>query len=181
MTGPAGSPVTLTKAPVENGYGDNTIVWTPSGIVTNSTYDQNYTVQISNVIVDGTPQTYSYTVTICQPTHPPPCPAGKTWSETYCGCMTTTGIEDADQENISLTIRNPISETLEIKAIIKTKKDSKLSVINYHGQTVFESPVCLEPGENNLSINSAGWEKGIYFVIISDPGGKSIVRKVLRQ
>jgi len=181
MTGPSGTPVSLTVAEVKNGYGDNTIVWTPSGIVTNSTYDINYTVQIGNVIVDGSPQSYTYTVTICQPSHPPQCPAGKTWSDAYCGCMTPTGIEDADQGNMSLIIKNPISETLEIKVINKTGKEAQLSVVSYSGQTVVESPVCIESGENILSFDSSGWAKGIYFVVIKDNDGKRIVRKVIRQ
>jgi uncharacterized protein YkwD len=181
MTGPSGASVPVTVAAIQNGYGDNTIVWTPSGIVTNSSYDVDYTIQIGNVIVDGTPQTYTYTVTICQPLHPPQCPAGKTWSDGYCGCMTPTGIEDPDQDNMSLIIKNPISETLEIKVINRTGKEARLSVISFSGQTVVESPVCIESGENILTFNSSGWVKGIYFVIIKDNDGKTIVRKVIRQ
>ncbi len=95
--------------------------------------------------------------------------------------MTPTGIEDADQGNMSLIIKNPISETLEIKVINKTGKEAQLSVVSYSGQTVVESPVCIESGENILSFNSSGWAKGIYFVVIKDNDGKRIVRKVIRQ
>jgi uncharacterized protein YkwD len=181
MTGPSGASVPVTVAAIQNGYGDNTIVWTPTSIVTNSTYDVDYTVQIGNVIVDGTPQTYSYTVTICQPSHPPQCPAGKTWSETYCACTTVTGAEEADEENLSLIIKNPFSEILEIKVIDKSNNESQLSIVNYSGQTVIESPICIEAGENTFRFNSSGWEKGIYLVIIKDRDGKRIVRKVIRQ
>jgi hypothetical protein len=181
MTGPSGAAVPVTVAAIQNGYGDNTIVWTPTGIVTNSTYDVDYTVQIGNVIVDGTPQTYTYTVTICQPSHPPQCPAGKTWSDTYCACTTVTGVEEADEQNLSLIIKNPFTEILEIKVIDKSNNESQLSVVNYSGRTVIESPVCIESGENTFRFNSTGWEKGIYLVIIKDHNGKRIVRKVIRQ
>jgi uncharacterized protein YkwD len=181
MTGPSGAPVSLSVAAIQNGFGDNTIVWTPSGIVTNSTYDVDYTVHIGNVIVDGTPQTYSYTVTICQPIHPPQCTAGKTWSETYCACTTVTGVEEADEDELSMAIRNPFSEFLEIKVTDKSNNESQLSVIDYTGRTVIESPVCIGSGENTFSFNSSGWQKGIYFVILKDRNGKKYVRKVIRQ
>jgi hypothetical protein len=65
MTGPSGS-VSLTVNTVVNGYGDNTIVWEPSGINTTSSSDITYHVTISGIT--GAPNSsYSYDVTIINP------------------------------------------------------------------------------------------------------------------
>ena len=62
MTGPSGN-VPLTVNPVATGYGDPTIVWEPTGIITNSTGDVTYTVTVSGIV--GAPQTsYTYNVVI---------------------------------------------------------------------------------------------------------------------
>lgn len=83
----AGASVNLTVVHKENtGYGDRTIVWEPTNIVKTSPYDVKYTVTVSNI--QNAPQSsYTYTVTIIQPTYPPACPSGKTWSETACACQ----------------------------------------------------------------------------------------------
>lgn len=67
----SGSPVGLTVLPVEVGYGDPTIGWEPSGIVTGpGMADQTYVVTVSNVKVNGTPTQFTYTVTIIDPNPP---------------------------------------------------------------------------------------------------------------
>lgn len=68
MTDENGAAVTLTiVSNDDNGYGDNTIVWEPSGINTTSETDVTYHVTVGNVIVDSSPQTYTYDVIIIQP------------------------------------------------------------------------------------------------------------------
>jgi hypothetical protein len=53
------------------GYGDNTIVWLPQGIPTSAPLcDVNYTVTVSNVVVSGKPQLFTYGVTIIDPDVP---------------------------------------------------------------------------------------------------------------
>lgn len=51
----------------DNGYGENTLVWTPSGITTNSTADQTYQVTVSNISGTGVPTSLSYSATIFDP------------------------------------------------------------------------------------------------------------------
>lgn len=51
----------------DNGYGDNTIVWEPSGINTSSSSDVTYHVNVSNVTVSSNTENYSYDVVIIQP------------------------------------------------------------------------------------------------------------------
>ncbi len=67
MTDDSGSPVSLTiVSSIDNGYGDNTIVWEPVGIVLNNPEDQKYSVKVDNVIVTGNPKFYTYDVIIMQ-------------------------------------------------------------------------------------------------------------------
>ena len=69
-----GVAVPLTLEAVVNGYAENTIVFYPTGAdVTRPTVpvkpaaDTTYTVTISNVLVSGTPQTITYSVTVFDP------------------------------------------------------------------------------------------------------------------
>jgi len=88
MTDNSGANVPTTLETLDNGYGDNTIVWRPTGIVTDSAIDLAYTVHVNNVVVGGITKNYTYTVTICPISYPPQCPAGKSWSENHCACIT---------------------------------------------------------------------------------------------
>ena len=53
----------------QNGYGENTIVWEPAGLVLNSKEDQAYQVTVSNIGGAGIPTSYSYSVSIFDPTN----------------------------------------------------------------------------------------------------------------
>lgn len=50
--------------------GDNTLVWELPGNVVNPAADEVYTVQISNVLVNGTPHQFTYSVTSIDPAGP---------------------------------------------------------------------------------------------------------------
>ena len=63
-----GNTIAVNMDPVVNGYGENTFVWepqVPSG--TAPTTDQDYTVSISNVIVNGSPRSFVYHVIVFNP------------------------------------------------------------------------------------------------------------------
>ncbi len=67
----AGTNVFLTLETQAQGYGDNTLVWVPQGIPTGAPLgDASYSVTVSNVVVSGQPQVFSYTVTIIDPDVP---------------------------------------------------------------------------------------------------------------
>ena len=67
----AGTNVSLTLEAQAQGYGDNTIVWVPQGIPTGAPLgDASYSVTVSNVVVSGQPQVFTYTVTIIDPDVP---------------------------------------------------------------------------------------------------------------
>ncbi|MFH0794392.1 MAG: CAP domain-containing protein [bacterium] len=60
--------ISLTVLPVVLNIADNTIVWEPSGIVAGApAVDTTYKVTLDNVVVSGSPRSYSYDVTIMDP------------------------------------------------------------------------------------------------------------------
>jgi hypothetical protein len=67
MTGPGGSPIPVSViSKTDNGYGDNTIVWEPTGINLSATSDVTYTVKVSG-IASAAATTYTYNVVIFKP------------------------------------------------------------------------------------------------------------------
>lgn len=63
-----GATLPIVLAPVENGYGENTLVWTPDGVsTTQPATDDTYVVMIANVQVANETRSFSYTVTIFDP------------------------------------------------------------------------------------------------------------------
>lgn len=63
------TPISLSVVSrTDNGYGDNTIVWEPSGLsFTPGAQDRVFTVTVSNIMVGGTPQTEVYNVVVIDP------------------------------------------------------------------------------------------------------------------
>lgn len=80
----ANATVTMTQAGIAvpvtidsrvTGYGENTIVWRPNNLVADNavawpkpTTDTSYQVTVSNVIINGVATTFTYTVTVFDPT-----------------------------------------------------------------------------------------------------------------
>jgi Cysteine-rich secretory protein family len=64
--GAATIPTTIISS-ANNGYGDNTLVWTPSGVVTSVAVDMPYVVTVSGISGTGVPTSHSYTVTLFDP------------------------------------------------------------------------------------------------------------------
>lgn len=58
--------VPVAIQPVVNGYGLNTLVWEPT-ITVGAGPDKTYTVNVNGVIINGSPQNFSYTVTVFDP------------------------------------------------------------------------------------------------------------------
>lgn len=51
----------------DSGMGDNSIVWEPADINITSQTDISYSVELKNVVINGSVKTFNYTVTIIQP------------------------------------------------------------------------------------------------------------------
>ncbi|MES2933516.1 MAG: hypothetical protein V4805_08525 [Pseudomonadota bacterium] len=73
VTAVGGSTLAVTKEALVNGYGDNTIVFKPAGVVTAPpATDVTYNVAISGVSGNNVPATFSYSVTVIDPSKTPP-------------------------------------------------------------------------------------------------------------
>jgi len=178
----SGSGITLITFTLQAGYGDNTIVWQPSGIVTSSTFDVKYSVKVNNVLVGGVYKNYSYDVIICQPVHPPQCPEGKSWSETDCACSTITGISETEMTAEQVVVKNPFSDILEAKIHTPGAGEIKVSIIDMAGKALDEKNLCISPGnELTLTWNTGSWPKGLYFIILEDQNKLRKVFKAIKQ
>lgn len=67
-----GNSVSVTKSPVVNGYGENTLVWIPLGLSDSAVWsapasDTTYRVTISNVKISGQTRSFTYDVTVFVP------------------------------------------------------------------------------------------------------------------
>lgn len=70
-----GDPVSVVQHPVATGYGENSIVWVADGLNADLWYtrwpapenDTTYSVTIADVVVEGTPTSFSYDVTVFDP------------------------------------------------------------------------------------------------------------------
>ena len=100
----SGSPVAVRLETLANGYGENTLVWVPDNQDPNSSFtpvapgsDTPTNVSISNVLIGGTPQTFTYTVTVFDPSQSGTTSAG--WvnivSKNSGKCLDVTGISTA--------------------------------------------------------------------------------------
>lgn len=74
-----GVPVAITVEPLVAGYGESSIVWHPNQLDTTGpvtwtrpTADTPYVITVNNVLINGAPQTFQYTVTIFDPQVPGP-------------------------------------------------------------------------------------------------------------
>ncbi len=72
-----GTPVAVTKEPIANGYGENTLVFIPGNLDPNNwtgpvrpSVDSTTAVTISNVLINGLAQSFSYNVTAFDPIKP---------------------------------------------------------------------------------------------------------------
>jgi hypothetical protein len=80
-----GQPIGVTVLAVQNGFGDNTLVWEPSGLsFAAGQADRTIRVTVSNIMVGGSPRTFVYDVIVIDPDNEPtPTPgpsAARGWS-----------------------------------------------------------------------------------------------------
>ncbi|GAK57787.1 SCP-like extracellular [Candidatus Vecturithrix granuli] len=69
-----GSPISVTQETYVTGYGENTLVWRPLGMADDATWPSEhlvtYTVSVSNVLIGGSPRSFTYTVIVFDPAQP---------------------------------------------------------------------------------------------------------------
>lgn len=66
VTMSSGGSIPTNVQPVVNGYGLNTLVWEPS-ITVGAGPDKTYTVNVNGVLINGSPQNFSYDVIVFDP------------------------------------------------------------------------------------------------------------------
>src|SRR4030095_7160319 len=83
MSGPGGA-IPVTKEPLTNGFGDNTLVFLPTGVsYAQPATDTTYTITVANIAGNGVPASIQYMVTVIDPASSPPGPATATAVEFY--------------------------------------------------------------------------------------------------
>lgn len=69
-----GSPISATLEAYKTGYGENTLVWRPLGMSYDAAWPAEhlvtYTVTVSNVLIGGSPRSFTYTVRVFDPAQP---------------------------------------------------------------------------------------------------------------
>jgi len=122
---------------LSTGFGNRSIVWEPSGVVTNDIVDREYHVTVNN-IAGSTQSSYTYTVTIVPNVYPPNCANGEVWNSTTCACVPNVNCPS----NIAVNTGS-ISGTYEANSLITSNGQVQ------SGNTgTFESGdvICLENG-----------------------------------
>ncbi len=158
-----GAPVELTTLELKQGFGDNTIVWEPD-YETTFLYDQMdhiYSVEVNNVLINGSPVNYNYNVVFTNPTiHPPLCFTGSKWDENSCACVSnTTRIQVSESGRIPSIFPNPFNNQLSLNALAE---GASFKCYNLAGQLM----ASLVVSKNQSAINTSLWLPGLYIAQI---------------
>lgn len=169
--------VNLTLETVQNGYGNNTIVWVPqtSQIPLQSAHDEKFTVTVSNVVVNNVPQSYTYDVFIIQPSHPPACElATYVWNEDSCACIDTTPIVSILELPVSEAkfYPNPANDRLTIDFGGTLTTDQLVRISDLQGRLV--KTVNLSRGLREYNLDVGELKEGMYILNLSS-GPSSLI------
>ena len=126
--------------------------------ITNGSGTTDGTFNITATANTGAQRTGTITVTYCN---------GAAQSVAVTQEATTTAIMDATYDQLKV-YPNPFTDRLNIS--FGTTICNELSISNLEGKKIF---TIKNPVSSDLEINSAGWEKGIYFMSISSSEGTS--------
>lgn len=105
MTQGVSSIPTTVISRTDNGYGDNTIIWTPTGPLASAGADTPYNVTVASISGSGIPVSYSYTVTAFDPNVliDTPVIAGSSSPPTTGAAYSFNSIAQADAYELSVT------------------------------------------------------------------------------
>ena len=135
----SGSGAIITNSITEQNitfYADNSIVWEPSGILTNESTDVTYTVTISNI--GNAPQnSYTYTTTII-PISAPVCPSGESFVTATCQCEVDMvcpegGLSLSSQEEVDAFAQTYPNCTTISGALIIEQGVGETPIVNLNG------------------------------------------------
>lgn len=131
-----GNNIPLTITARNGSYGDKAITWIINNIDTNNSYDVRYTVTINNVI-NSLFNTYTYTIIVAQPVHPPACPPNLVWNDNLCDCTS----EPNCQQNFYINNQNITSRAYKASNQITVQNSTILS--NQNVQFIAENRVSI--------------------------------------
>lgn len=129
-----GAVVSLTIIHKVGGFPEPAIVWEPDNVDLFNPNDVKYTITISGI--EDAPQTsYTYTTTIIQPVHPPPCANNLSWSDAVCGCIQSNNCIDTLALNNTILTDGLYAANLVLTA--ENKLDAT-STIEFNAANVIE-------------------------------------------
>ncbi|MNR40032.1 hypothetical protein D3C85_1582870 [compost metagenome] len=83
--------------------------------------------------------------------------------------------------NSVIAYPNPFSYELNLEIVSDQKGVIELSVINANGKRVAQLNKDVEVGKTGLILNGAQWDKGLYFILVHMPNGKTIQANVIKE
>lgn len=134
-----GNPLSLTLVPTPNGYGDNTLGWTPQGVSSGRpSSDRRVHVALSGVIVAGVQRSFAYDVTIIDPAAP-----------------VAVGDHVGRDTGVRLlpNTPNPFVGATTIRYVLGTEASVRLSIHDVAGRLV----VRLEDSRRGSGAHAAPW------------------------
>lgn len=88
------------------------------------------------------------------------------------GQQSATGINNYNNDNSSVDVfPNPANEQLNVKIASSKNQEGSIEVYNVSGAKVFSQPTMLNNGNNTISLNTAAFSAGNYFLSVKTEEG----------
>ena len=183
-----GTTLPTQKEPVENGYGDNTLVWLPNNLHNGADWprpnaDTTYRVFIDNVIVNGEVRSFSYDVTVFNPVAQDPI------TVSIDDARVTEGNEGNAHEIFTVTLSKAGTQTITVRYATSngsavqpedytpvsgtlsfaSGETSKTVIVPVKGDTLFEADETLFLNLSNPINAALGRARGTAIIVNDDP------------
>jgi len=143
-----------------------------------ASYDQNpthiyaemgtYLVTLGIETSEGCSQVYSIELNL------------ETMSYSALHSSTTTGIQDIENITSVNIFPNPVGETMNIAFSSDNNQSIILNVMNAMGQMVYSESYSVSASQNQITVNTASLEKGIYFLQMKSDNGSVATHKFIK-
>lgn len=170
MTDPSGQSISLTQLAPVNGYGDNTLAWepVPGSYPRTTREDLAYTVRIDSVKVGSEFRSFSYTVTMFDPTGDG-CAAGQVRDAQSCACRQTSAVGEDATAAVSIVY---LSDQQSIAVRGDALGLSEVAVYDLLGRRLVSSRLDGE-GQVDLPVLASG----VYVARLRNMDGREVVLK----
>lgn len=119
-------------------------------------------------------------------TGPLPAPGNNTWGAGKINAMGAVikalvlSIDDVSRQVTAMSVHpNPAQGYFTVSHLARVRAAALLYVFDVTGKVVFSSPLSIQPGANEFTINTTGWAAGVYIVSLHSVGGTSVARVVV--